>query len=48
MDKLTLADLYPLEAYATVRPEFRDRVIEHKPTGGLRSARTLRCPSRTG
>ncbi|TFG86734.1 MAG: DUF3501 family protein [Chromatiales bacterium] len=30
MDKLTLADLYPLEAYATVRPEFRDRVIEHK------------------
>jgi hypothetical protein len=30
MDKLTPADLYPLEAYAKVRPEFRDRVIEHK------------------
>ncbi|MDP2322681.1 MAG: DUF3501 family protein [Gammaproteobacteria bacterium] len=30
MDKLTPDDLYPLEAYARVRPEFRDRVIEHK------------------
>lgn len=30
MDKLTADDLYPLEAYARVRPEFRDRVIEHK------------------
>jgi hypothetical protein len=30
MDKLTLDDLYPLEAYARLRPEFRERVIEHK------------------
>lgn len=30
MDKLTLDDLYPLETYARMRPEFRARVIEHK------------------
>lgn len=30
MNKLTLEDLYPLEAYARLRPEFRERVIEHK------------------
>jgi len=30
MDKLTLEDLYPLETYARLRPEFRERVIEHK------------------
>lgn len=30
MDKLTPEDLYPLEAYARLRPEFRERVIEHK------------------
>ena len=30
MDKLTLDDLYPLETYARLRPEFRERVIEHK------------------
>lgn len=30
MDKLTIADLYPLETYARLRPEFRARVIEHK------------------
>lgn len=30
MDKLTLDDLYPLETYAKLRPEFRERVIEHK------------------
>jgi Protein of unknown function (DUF3501) len=30
MQKLTREDLYSLEQYATVRPEFRERVIEHK------------------
>lgn len=30
MDKLTVADLHGLEAYARVRPEFRARVMEHK------------------
>lgn len=30
MDKLKPDDLYPLEAYARVRPEFRERVMEHK------------------
>lgn len=30
MDKLTVADLYSLETYARLRPEFRARVIEHK------------------
>jgi hypothetical protein len=30
MQKLTLDDLYPLETYARLRPEFRARVIEHK------------------
>jgi hypothetical protein len=30
MNKLTPEDLYPLEAYARLRPEFRERVIEHK------------------
>jgi hypothetical protein len=30
MNKLTLADLYPLETYAKLRPQFRERVIEHK------------------
>jgi hypothetical protein len=30
MDKLTPEDLYPLETYAKLRPEFRERVIEHK------------------
>ena len=30
MDKLTRDDLYSLEQYATVRKEFRERVIEHK------------------
>jgi len=30
MDRLTAADLYPLETYARLRPEFRARVIEHK------------------
>jgi len=30
MHKLTAEDLYPLEVYARVRPEFRERVMEHK------------------
>ena len=30
MEKLTRDDLYTLEKYAEVRPEFRARVIEHK------------------
>ena len=30
MQKLTRDDLYSLEQYATVRPEFRERVIAHK------------------
>jgi hypothetical protein len=30
MNKLTVEDLYPLETYARLRPEFRERVIEHK------------------
>jgi hypothetical protein len=30
MNKLTIDDLYPLETYARLRPEFRERVIEHK------------------
>lgn len=30
MDKLTAEDLYPLETYARLRPEFRERVMEHK------------------
>lgn len=30
MNKLTVDDLYSLETYARLRPEFRERVIEHK------------------
>jgi hypothetical protein len=30
MEKLTRGDLYSLEKYAELRPEFRARVIEHK------------------
>jgi hypothetical protein len=30
MDKLTRNDLYSLEQYAQLRPEFRARVIAHK------------------
>lgn len=30
MHKLTVDDLYPLETYARLRSEFRERVIEHK------------------
>ncbi|MCL4721589.1 MAG: DUF3501 family protein [Gammaproteobacteria bacterium] len=30
MDKLAHDDLYPLEVYARLRDEFRERVIEHK------------------
>jgi len=30
MEKLTRKDLYSLEKYAEIRPEFRTRVIEHK------------------
>jgi hypothetical protein len=30
MEKLTLSDLYTLEAYARERPTFRARVLEHK------------------
>ena len=30
MEKLTREDLYSLEKYAEIRPEFRPRVIEHK------------------
>jgi hypothetical protein len=30
VSKLTLNDLFPLETYARLRPEFRERVIEHK------------------
>ena len=30
MEKLTREDLYSLEKYAEVRPEFRTRVIQHK------------------
>ncbi len=30
MDKLSVDDLYTLEAYARLRPEFRQRVLEHK------------------
>jgi hypothetical protein len=30
MGKLTLDDLFPLETYARLRAEFRERVIEHK------------------
>lgn len=30
MNKLTHADLYSLEEYARIRPEFRARVMEHK------------------
>lgn len=30
MDRLTVADLHPLETYSRLRPEFRARVIEHK------------------
>jgi hypothetical protein len=30
MQKLTRDDLYSLEQYSTVRPEFRDKVLEHK------------------
>ena len=30
MEKLTRADLYSLEDYAEVRPEFRQRVLAHK------------------
>ena len=32
MSKLTHADLYSLEEYARIRPEFREKVIEHKKT----------------
>jgi len=30
MEKLTREDLYSLEKYAQIRPEFRSRVIDHK------------------
>ncbi len=30
MKKLTIEDLYSLESYAKIRPDFRARVIEHK------------------
>ena len=30
MQKLTREDLYSLEQYSTVRPEFREKVLEHK------------------
>jgi hypothetical protein len=30
MEKLTREDLYSLEKYAEIRPEFRSRVIDHK------------------
>ncbi|HEB98285.1 MAG TPA: DUF3501 family protein, partial [Thiotrichales bacterium] len=30
MQKLSREDLYSLEKYAEVRPEFRARVLEHK------------------
>ncbi len=30
MQKLEVSDLYPLETYARLRPEFRARVMEHK------------------
>ena len=30
MKKLTRADLYPLEKYSEIRPEFRARVLAHK------------------
>ncbi len=30
MSKLTRADLYSLEKYAEIRPQFRERVMEHK------------------
>jgi hypothetical protein len=30
MDKLTIEDLYPLEVYARLRADFRERVIGHK------------------
>jgi len=30
MNKLTPADLHPLESYARLRAEFRNRVVEHK------------------
>ena len=30
MQKLTREDLFSLEQYSTVRPEFRDKVLEHK------------------
>ena len=30
MSKLTRADLYSLETYAEIRPQFRERVMEHK------------------
>ena len=30
MNKLTPADLYSLEEYARIRPEFRARIMEHK------------------
>lgn len=32
MEKLTRDDLYSLERYAEIRPEFRRRVMEHKKT----------------
>jgi hypothetical protein len=32
MQKLTRADLYSLEKYAEIRPQFRDRVMAHKKT----------------
>ncbi len=30
MQKLTREDLYPLERYSELRPEFRARVMAHK------------------
>lgn len=47
MQKLTLNDLYSLEAYAKMRPEFRDRVIEHKQHRRLSLGSTSVCPLRT-
>ncbi|MDH3525977.1 MAG: DUF3501 family protein [Gammaproteobacteria bacterium] len=36
MDKLTRSDLYSLEQYAEVRPEFRARTIAHKKDRNIR------------
>ena len=49
MNKLTVDDLYPLETYARLRPEFRERVIEHKAHRRLSAGRaSVRWLSKTG